>query len=110
MPTYDYLCEKCGPFEAQQSFQDEPLKQCPRCGAPVSRQFSKNVNFVFKGTGFYSTEHRSDEYKRQSAQEAKGPAPTCGNSDKPCPLAKGACPAQAAPAGPEKASEGGSEK
>jgi putative FmdB family regulatory protein len=97
MPKYDYQCEKCGAFEAQQSFQDAALEKCPACGGPVSRMISRNVNFVFKGSGFYATEYRSEEYKRQAAADVKAPQPVCASTDKPCPMASGACPAQVAP-------------
>lgn len=68
MPTYDYLCEVCGPFEEFQSISAEPLKTCPKCGAAVKKLISKNVNIIFKGSGFYTTDNRPSSYKE--AQKA----------------------------------------
>ncbi len=60
MPIYEYQCVDCGKvFEEWQSFSDKPLAQCPFCKGRVKRLFSKNVGFVFKGSGFYVTDYRS---------------------------------------------------
>jgi putative FmdB family regulatory protein len=59
MPTYEYKCEKCGPFELFQSIKDDALKSCPKCGSKVERLISANVGFVFKGSGFYQTDYKS---------------------------------------------------
>lgn len=67
MPTYEYECEKCGyVFEEIQSITAEPLKKCPKegCGGTVHRLFSAGGGFLFKGSGFYSTDYRSDSYKK----------------------------------------------
>lgn len=59
MPTYDYLCGKCGKFEAVQSISSEPYKVCPHCGSnEIRRLISGNAGVVFKGSGFYCTDHR----------------------------------------------------
>lgn len=65
MPTYEYKCEKCGRFEEFQKMSDEPLKSCPKCGGPVKRLISSNIGIIFKGSGFYTTDHRSKEYKEK---------------------------------------------
>src|SRR5580692_4954146 len=71
MPTYEYSCEKCGPFEIWQSIKDNALGACPTCGSKVERLISANVGFVFKGSGFYQ-----NEYKNPSAYaEASATAP-----------------------------------
>lgn len=57
MPIYEYKCEKCGRFEKLQKFSDEPLKECPTCGSSVQKIMSTSVGIVFKGSGFYSTDH-----------------------------------------------------
>jgi len=49
MPTYEYECEKCGPFEAKQSMTDEPLRKCPSCGGSVRRLLSASVGISVKG-------------------------------------------------------------
>jgi putative FmdB family regulatory protein len=60
MPVYAYRCESCGVhFERQQSFNDPPLKRCPECNKNSLRKVIGPVGVVFKGSGFYSTDHRS---------------------------------------------------
>lgn len=59
MPIYQYECEACGlVFERRQHFSDPPLKRCPECGDSVHRVFQP-VGIIFKGSGFYVTDHRS---------------------------------------------------
>jgi putative FmdB family regulatory protein len=58
MPTYTYRCDTCGHgFEAVQRFADDPLKECPECGAPI-RRVIQPVGVVFKGSGWYITDSR----------------------------------------------------
>ena len=71
MPKYDYHCERCGDFEVERRMSDPALEACPNCAGPVSRVFSRNVNFLFKGGGCYISEYRSEDYKKQAAAEAK---------------------------------------
>jgi len=60
MPIYTYRCENCGiQFDKRQHFTDEPLKTCPECGKPALRKVFQPVGIVFKGSGFYATDHRS---------------------------------------------------
>lgn len=60
MPTYAYGCDKCGVrFDRYQSFDKPPLAECPECGEPALRKLYQPVGIVFKGSGFYSTDHRS---------------------------------------------------
>lgn len=60
MPIYTYRCENCGvQFECHQSFSDAPLKQCPECSKYALRKVYLPVGIVFKGSGFYATDHRS---------------------------------------------------
>ena len=70
MPTYDYECPKCGVFEYFQSMKDEPLKKCPECGSNVRRLIGTGGGLIFKGSGFYITDYRSDDYKRKSKAES----------------------------------------
>jgi putative FmdB family regulatory protein len=59
MPLYEYECRRCGVrFERRQSFTDEPVRVCPECGGAVYR-LVQPVGIVFKGSGFYVTDHRS---------------------------------------------------
>jgi putative FmdB family regulatory protein len=91
MPTYDYVCDACEhEFEEFQSFHDEPLKKCPKCGKKkLRRLFGTGAAVLFKGSGFYETDYRSDSYKSaaKADQEAAKPAAetngTTGASDKP---------------------------
>jgi putative FmdB family regulatory protein len=74
MPIYTYRCENCGiQFERQQSFQDAPLKTCPECRKKALKKVIAPVGIVFKGSGFYSTDHRSASggQSRSSKQENK---------------------------------------
>ncbi len=59
MPTYEYKCEQCGTFDHWQNITEDPLAVCPTCGKPVKRLISRNVNIIFKGSGFYVTDNRS---------------------------------------------------
>ncbi len=60
MPTYSYKCEECGiSFERIQRFSDDPLTTCPECNGPVHRVICP-VGIVFKGSGFYVTDHRNN--------------------------------------------------
>lgn len=65
MPTYDYRCHKCGHlFELLQSMKDEPIKVCPQCGGEVERLIGAGAGLIFKGSGFYITDYRSESYKK----------------------------------------------
>lgn len=66
MPTYDYRCDACNHgFEEFQSFSDKPLKKCPKCKkSKLRRLFGIGAGVIFKGSGFYQTDYRSDSYKQ----------------------------------------------
>ena len=60
MPLYSYRCNNCGvQFDRKQSFEDAPLEKCPECGKLELRKQFTPVGIVFKGSGFYATDHRS---------------------------------------------------
>jgi putative FmdB family regulatory protein len=60
MPVYSYRCDNCGvQFDRHQKFSEDTLKVCPECGEPKLRKLFQPVGIVFKGSGFYSTDHRS---------------------------------------------------
>lgn len=60
MPIYTYRCDECGiQFERQQKFSDAPLTRCPECSKKSLRKIYQPVGIVFKGSGFYATDHRS---------------------------------------------------
>lgn len=75
MPKYDYSCDKCGVFETVQSITQPPLEECPYCSGKVSRLISSNVNVIFKGSGFYKTEYRSQDYIKKIKEEDKAKSP-----------------------------------
>ena len=78
MPTYDYECSACShKFEAFQSIKDEPLKACPKCRKrKVRRLIGTGAGLLFKGSGFYITDYRSDGYKKsQKADSPSSPSP-----------------------------------
>jgi putative FmdB family regulatory protein len=59
MPTYEYVCTKCGHrFEALQSMTEKPLSRCPVCKSAVRRVINGGIGVIFKGSGFYSTDNK----------------------------------------------------
>jgi putative FmdB family regulatory protein len=87
MPTYEYVCEKCGhQFEAFQSITAKPLTICPEesCSQKrwakgrVKRAISGGAGLLFKGSGFYITDYRSDKYKEAAKKES---APASKSAD-----------------------------
>ena len=83
MPTYEYECEKCGTtFERFQSIKEKPVEKCPKCGGPVRRLIGAGAGVIFKGSGFYATDYRSDSYKREAKKEkVHDSVPGKGKSD-----------------------------
>ena len=73
MPTYDYECGACGhELEVFQGINDPVLKKCPECGKnKLKRLFGSGAAIVFKGSGFYQTDYRSEGYKKAAAAESK---------------------------------------
>ncbi|HKI54079.1 MAG TPA: zinc ribbon domain-containing protein [Anaerolineales bacterium] len=60
MPVYTYRCDACGvQFEKHQSFHDNPLKTCPECRKKKLRKVITPSKIIFKGSGFYATDHKS---------------------------------------------------
>jgi putative FmdB family regulatory protein len=60
MPVYVYQCDECDfQFEQQQKFSDKPLTRCPECGKNSLHKVYSPVGVIYKGSGFYSTDHRS---------------------------------------------------
>lgn len=86
MPTYIYECEKCSHiFEIDQKITDPPRRRCPECRGKVFRVIQP-VNHILRGSGFYSTDYRSDDYaKSKLAEEKQAAGPSkcdgCGNKD-----------------------------
>jgi putative FmdB family regulatory protein len=79
MPTYAYRCENCGvQFDRYQAFTEPALEVCPECGEATLRKLYGPVGIVFKGSGFYATDHRSP-----SGQAAAKKAETAETASKP---------------------------
>jgi len=83
MPTYEYKCEKCGfEFERFQSISAGALRKCPKCGrSGLKRLIGVGAGIIFKGSGFYETDYRSESYKKGKEND-KGPSSTAGTTDK----------------------------
>ena len=77
MPTYDYKCKKCEHiWEEFASIKAPPTKKCPACKKNAAeRQISAGAAILFKGSGFYLTDYRSDSYKKSAAADASASAP-----------------------------------
>ncbi len=71
MPTYDYVCDACGhTFELFQSIKEEAKRTCPQCKKrKLRRLFGTGAAVVFKGSGFYQTDYRSDSYKKAAEKD-----------------------------------------
>ena len=83
MPTYDYVCDACGhEFEEFQSITDPVLRKCPECKKlKLRRLFGTGAAVVFKGSGFYQTDYRSESYK-SGAEKDKPKTEKTEKSDK----------------------------
>ena len=101
MPTYQYSCEKCGhEFEIFQAMTDKPLNTCPkeRCAAKkwgkgkVKRLIGTGAGIIFKGSGFYITDYRSEKYKAAAKQDSTAPSSSgdksAASKEKSAPAAK----------------------
>jgi len=96
MPTYEYKCDACGhAFEQFQSITAGPIRKCPKCGKlKVRRLISTGAGLIFKGSGFYETDYRSESYKKA----AKADAPQTASTDSKPAESKPATTETAAPA------------
>lgn len=77
MPTYDYECNACNhTLELFQSITAKHIRKCPACGKlKLKRLIGAGSTIIFKGSGFYQTDYRSEEYKsRQKAEKASSTA------------------------------------
>lgn len=104
MPTYEYECTACGyEFEKFHSIKAAPIKKCPKCGKhKVKRLIGLGAGLIFKGSGFYITDYRSDDSYSKSAKADA--APTSTTEAKPAAEGTGAKESKA-----ETKSEGKSE-
>jgi putative FmdB family regulatory protein len=104
MSTYEYQCQKCGQnFEAFQSMRDEPFRECPKdlCRlakwghGKVKRLLGAGAGVIFKGSGFYLTDYRSESYKEAAKKES--PAGSTAGEKAGAPKEAGAKPPSTAP-------------
>ena len=82
MPTYDYKCKACDhAWEEFQSIKAPPTKKCPKCNkSKAERLIGPGAGLIFRGSGFYITDYRSDSYKK-SAEADKPPAASESKSE-----------------------------
>ncbi len=89
MPTYEYICEKCGHhFDLFQSISAQPLTVCTKelCGqktwgkGKVKRAISGGAGLIFKGSGFYITDYRSEKYKEAAKKDSAGGSSSSSSS------------------------------
>ena len=94
MPTYEYECQKCGKvFDVFQKMTEKHLSNCPdtKCNGKVNRLIGTGAGFIFKGSGFYATDHRSENYKKKQKEEnpkSESPCKTCDKKEKGCQVDK----------------------
>lgn len=99
MPTYEYVCKGCGHrFEKFQSMSSNSVRKCPQCSKmKLQRLIGSGAGIIFKGSGFYQTDYRTDNYKsgekEQKEQTKKTPCESCKetackNKEKDAPAAK----------------------
>ena len=113
MPTYEYVCDACDhKFDELQSFSDEPLTKCPKCKKKkLRRLFGVGAAVLFKGSGFYETDYRSESYKSGAKSEKDAATPKTETSSEtsktetPAKSEPAAQPAQPAKSKPAKAKD-----
>lgn len=118
MPTYEYRCDACShQFDEFQSITAKPLRKCPSCGIPkLRRLIGTGAGVIFKGSGFYETDYRSDSYSKAAKAEKDAGSSTKTDTKSeskpeskadtaPKPAAKPAESKPAAKAKPEKATK-----
>ena len=107
MPTYEYVCQKCGhEFEKFQSIADKPLGICPEdlCAqkkwgrGKVKKIIGAGAGLIFKGSGFYITDYRSDKYKEAAKKDSAAAQPATSESKTPAADSKPAAKAEGKPA------------
>lgn len=109
MPTYEYECSACGHrFEEFQSIKAKPITVCPKCKKrKVRRLISGGAGFIFKGSGFYETDYRSEAYKAAAKNDAgtATPAKADAASKTDAAPAKSETVAKSEPAAPAKSAK-----
>lgn len=72
MPTYEYSCPNCGRFDTIQKITEPALTGCPQCGSPVHRVITGGLGVIYRGSGYYTTDNRSADYRKQAKEESGG--------------------------------------
>ena len=82
MPTYDYVCRNCDhEWELFQSIKAGPIRKCPECGRlRAKRIIGPGAGIIFKGSGFYQTDYRSEEYRKSAEADKKAREKSEGKS------------------------------
>lgn len=91
MPTYSYLCERCGSkFEMFQAITAKSLRTCPVCGKKeLKRLIGTGAGIIFKGSGFYQTDYRSESYKKaEKSEKCSAEKKTAAEGKEPKPVKK----------------------
>lgn len=115
MPTYDYECDACGhQFELFQSISADPEKKCPECKKlKLRRLIGTGAAVMFKGSGFYQTDYRSDSYKKSASADSKtsggGSSESSGESSSKAGSSSDSKVSESKPSGGKK-SKGGSKE
>jgi putative FmdB family regulatory protein len=116
MPTYEYVCKSCGnELEVFQSMTEAPKRKCPKCGKnALERKIGTGAAVLFKGSGFYQTDYRSESYKK-AAESEKKPAETKSEAGKSEPKTESKAEAKSGDAakpsaGAKKSKKGGPSK
>jgi putative FmdB family regulatory protein len=83
MPTYEYQCDACEHnFDEFQSMSEAPLTKCPKCGKKkLRRVFGAGAAVIFKGSGFYQTDYRSESYKQAAKADQEAAGKSAGKAD-----------------------------
>jgi putative FmdB family regulatory protein len=110
MPTYDYICDACQhEFEAFESIKADPQTVCPTCHeAKLRRKIGAGAAILFKGSGFYQTDYRSDSYKKSAAADSKGSSESKSSDSSSSSSSTPSTPAPAPAKSESKPSGGGS--
>jgi len=83
MPTYEYECDACHHnFDEFQSMSEPALTKCPKCGKKkLRRVFGAGAAVIFKGSGFYQTDYRSESYKQAAKADQDAAGKSAGKAD-----------------------------
>jgi putative FmdB family regulatory protein len=105
MPTYEYRCPSGHKFERFQRMSEKPKADCPECGESAERLLSAGAGFLFKGSGFYATDYRSEQYKKSaSAEKSESSVASAATSGKKEPKAAAKAPASSGSTGKKNGS------